>query len=78
MLAQGTWGHTRNEHLFQQPQVLLLHKIPSFTDFDSIKPAGEVNSFMIQLVDVHGDNVTSYYNEGLQVGWRARRGNNRL
>jgi hypothetical protein len=45
-----------------------LHKIPSFTDFDSIKPAGEVNSFMIQLVDVHGDNVTSYYNEGLQVG----------
>jgi len=34
---------------------------------DSIQPAGELNSFLIQLKNDQVENVTSYYAEGLQV-----------
>jgi len=36
---------------------------------DNIKPAGEVNSFLIQLRDDQGQNLTSYFTEGLEVRW---------
>ncbi len=37
---------------------------------DNIRPAGEINTFSIQLVDNHGNNVTKFYDQGLQVSMK--------